>query len=112
MPIDKNINKLERSYGGNVDFNYRTAFGEKVTFSINQLFFYTYLDNPLLLQTIKQTAYTNLSIRQGILIQEERKPISKSAMKILNCFWAIRLQIHACIKTEFRQIRHLRQSTG
>jgi outer membrane receptor for ferrienterochelin and colicins len=49
MPIDKNINKLERSYGGNVDFNYRTAFGEKVTFSINQLFFYTYLDNPLLL---------------------------------------------------------------
>ncbi len=49
MPIDKSINKLERSYGGNVDFNYRTAFGEKVTFSINQLFFYTYLDNPLLL---------------------------------------------------------------
>lgn len=49
MPIDKNINKLERSYGGNVDFNYRTAFGEKVTFSINQLFFYTYLNNPLLL---------------------------------------------------------------
>ena len=36
MPIDKSINKLERSYGGNVDFNYRTAFGEKVTFSINQ----------------------------------------------------------------------------
>ena len=50
MPIDKNINKLERSYGGNVDFNYRTVFGEKVTFSINQLFFYTYLNNPLLLE--------------------------------------------------------------
>jgi outer membrane receptor for ferrienterochelin and colicins len=29
MPIDKNINKLERSYGGNVDFNYSTAFGRK-----------------------------------------------------------------------------------
>ena len=51
MPIDKNINKLERSYGGNVDFNYRTVFGEKVTFSINQLFFYTYLNNPLLLES-------------------------------------------------------------
>ena len=50
MPIDKNINKLERSYGGNVDFNYRTVLGEKVTFSINQLFFYTYLNNPLLLE--------------------------------------------------------------
>lgn len=51
MPIDKNINKLERSYGGNFDFNYRTVFGEKVTFSINQLFFYTYLNNPLLLES-------------------------------------------------------------
>src|SRR5690554_1319956 len=50
LPIDKNNNKLERSYGGNVDFNYRTVFGEKVTFSINQLFFYTYLNNPLLLE--------------------------------------------------------------
>ncbi|MFN0204587.1 MAG: TonB-dependent receptor [Bacteroidia bacterium] len=50
LPIDKNSNKLDRSYGGNVDFNYRTTFGEKVTFSINQLFFYTYLNNPLLLE--------------------------------------------------------------
>lgn len=49
LPIDRNINKLERSYGGNVDFNYKTVFAESVTFSINQLFFYTYLDNPLLL---------------------------------------------------------------
>lgn len=49
LPIDKNSNKLERSYGGNVDFNYKTIFAESVTFSINQLFFYTYLDNPLLL---------------------------------------------------------------
>ncbi|TZF83179.1 TonB-dependent receptor [Pedobacter sp. BS3] len=49
LPIDKNRNKLERSYGGNIDFNYRTVFGEKLTFSINQLFFYTRLDNPLLL---------------------------------------------------------------
>ncbi len=49
LPIDRNLNKLERSYGGNLDFNYRTTFGEKFTFSINQLFFYTYLNNPLLL---------------------------------------------------------------
>lgn len=49
LPIDKNTNKLERSYGANIDFNYKTIFGETVTFSINQLFFYTYLDNPLLL---------------------------------------------------------------
>src|SRR5690606_16940562 len=51
MPIDKNINKLKRSYGGNFDFNYRTVFVEKVIFSINHLIFYTYLNNPLLLES-------------------------------------------------------------
>jgi outer membrane receptor for ferrienterochelin and colicins len=40
---------------------------------------------------IKRADYTNLSIRQDTLIQEERKPISKSAMMILNCFWVIHL---------------------
>lgn len=50
LPIDKDNNKLERSYGLNLDFNYVTSiFDGNVTFSINQLFFYTYLDNPLLL---------------------------------------------------------------
>lgn len=51
LPIDKDKNKLERSYGLNWDFNYVTSFGGgNVTFSVNQLFFYTYLDSPLLLQ--------------------------------------------------------------
>ncbi len=51
LPIDKDNNKQERSYGTNVDFNYMTTFADdKVTFSINQLFFYTYLHHPLLLQ--------------------------------------------------------------
>ena len=44
LPIDKDNNKLERSYGLNLDFNYVTSiFDGNVTFSINQLFFYTYL---------------------------------------------------------------------
>ncbi|WP_300631922.1 TonB-dependent receptor [uncultured Duncaniella sp.] len=48
LPIDSKFNKLERSYGGNVDFNYRTAFADgKVIFTVNQLFFYTYLRHPL-----------------------------------------------------------------
>lgn len=50
LPIDENINVLERSYGGNFDLNYKTFIGEEVSFSINQLFFYTYLDRPLLLE--------------------------------------------------------------
>lgn len=58
LPIDKDNNKLERSYGLNLDFNYVTSiFDGNVTFSINQLFFYTYLDNPLLLHVAKDGLY-------------------------------------------------------
>ena len=39
----------ERSYGGNFDVNYRTSFGNDWTFSLNQLFFYTRLNDPLVL---------------------------------------------------------------
>lgn len=41
--------QAEKSYGGNADVNFRTHFSE-VAFSINQLFFYTYLNKPLILQ--------------------------------------------------------------
>ena len=57
MPINDNTNKLERSYGANADINYRTNIGDDWTFSINQLFFYTYLDNPLLLQNPSANLY-------------------------------------------------------
>ena len=58
LPVDKDKNKLERSYGLNIDFNYATSFCDgNITFSINQLFFYTYLDNPLLLQSTTDGLY-------------------------------------------------------
>ena len=58
LPIDKDRNKLERSYGLNVDFNYITSFcDDNITFSINQLFFYTYLDHPLMLKTTTDGLY-------------------------------------------------------
>jgi iron complex outermembrane receptor protein len=51
LPIDADNNKLERSYGVNLDVNYRTElFDDKVSFSINQLFFYTRINEPLLLR--------------------------------------------------------------
>ncbi|NOT51286.1 MAG: TonB-dependent receptor, partial [Chitinophagaceae bacterium] len=49
LPIDDAVNKLERSYGVNADINYKTKFGD-VSFSINHLFFYTRISDPLLLQ--------------------------------------------------------------
>ncbi|RYD82197.1 MAG: TonB-dependent receptor [Sphingobacteriales bacterium] len=50
LAIDKDFNKLERSYGFNADVNYKTKIAGTVDFSINHLFFYTYLQNPLLLK--------------------------------------------------------------
>jgi iron complex outermembrane receptor protein len=50
LPIDPQTNVLERSYGLNWDLNYKTAlWDDRVALTINQLFFYTYLDRPLLL---------------------------------------------------------------
>jgi outer membrane receptor for ferrienterochelin and colicins len=49
LPIDENINKLERSYGANADINYKTRLGE-LGFNFNHLFFYTRIADPLLLQ--------------------------------------------------------------
>jgi iron complex outermembrane receptor protein len=52
LPVSPDNNKLERSFGGNFDVNYRTElFDDKVSFSINQLFFYTRINDPLLLRS-------------------------------------------------------------
>ncbi len=50
LPIDPQVNQLERSYGLNWDLNYKTGlFDNQLFLSINHLFFYTYLDRPLFL---------------------------------------------------------------
>jgi iron complex outermembrane receptor protein len=51
LPISPDRNELERSYGANWDVNYRTSFADgELTLSINQLFFYTRINDPLLMQ--------------------------------------------------------------
>jgi len=53
LPIDVAGTTAERSYGTNLDLNYRTAlFNDAVTLSINQLLFYTRIDNPILLTAL------------------------------------------------------------
>ncbi|SFG86501.1 TonB-dependent receptor [Pontibacter chinhatensis] len=49
LPLNISQTEAETSIGGNADINYNTFIGENVTFSINHMFFYTYLDNPLIL---------------------------------------------------------------
>jgi iron complex outermembrane receptor protein len=49
-PISSDLIDAETSIGGNFDFNYKTALSDKMTFSINQLFFLTQLKNTLVLR--------------------------------------------------------------
>jgi outer membrane receptor for ferrienterochelin and colicins len=49
LPININTTKAETSQGLNLDFNFKTKIGEEIDFSINQLFFLTQLNNPLVL---------------------------------------------------------------
>ena len=48
LPINQSLTQNERSAGGNFDINYRTKVGD-VGFALNQLFFYTRLNRPLVL---------------------------------------------------------------
>ena len=61
LPVNTKTNTLEKSYGGNWDVSYHTSF-DKVTFSINQFFFYTYLKNPLFLDLIQNGLYKFINI--------------------------------------------------
>jgi iron complex outermembrane receptor protein len=57
LPISPDSNQLEKSYGVNWDFNYSTGFFEGLKFSINQLFFFTRIRNPLVMDTLSGPVY-------------------------------------------------------
>jgi len=61
LPIDVKSVEAEKSYGGNFDINYRTSlFENKVSLSVNQLFFYTRINNPLVLTQLANSYYKYL----------------------------------------------------
>ncbi|MEX2639906.1 MAG: TonB-dependent receptor [Balneolales bacterium] len=63
MPIDRDNTKAEESFGGNVDVNYRTTlFSNQIGFSLNQLLFYTRIDNPLAIVSLPNN---HLGFRQA-----------------------------------------------
>ncbi len=50
VPLSPSDLEAERSIGGNLDINYKTVLFDKVSFNINNLFFYTRLNKPLFLR--------------------------------------------------------------
>lgn len=49
LPVNVSQTEAERSYGASFDINYRTELFETIDFSLNTLFFYTRVDDPLIL---------------------------------------------------------------
>ena len=47
----------EKSYGGTADVNFRTAISENLAFAFNHMFFYTWIDNPLVLDNYTTSNY-------------------------------------------------------
>lgn len=58
LPINRSTTQSEESYGGNIDIGYKAPVGEHFTISFNQMFFYTYLHKPLVLQQIAPASGT------------------------------------------------------
>lgn len=57
LPVDPSTTKAEKSTGGNIDFNFKAPISELITFSINTLFFYTRIDDPLILTPLANNFY-------------------------------------------------------
>jgi len=55
IPLNFESIKAEKSYGLNGDLNYKTVIFEDINFSINQLFFYTVIKDPLVLESVPAT---------------------------------------------------------
>mgnify|MGYP003575464887 CR=1 FL=1 len=62
LPINSDFNKLEKSYGVNFDINYKTNIAEDLSLSINQLFFYTNVDNPLILTSLPDNIFQFVNV--------------------------------------------------
>lgn len=62
LPINSDFNKLEKSYGANFDVNYKTNITEDISLSFNQLFFYTNVNNPLILTPIPNDMFQFVNV--------------------------------------------------
>jgi iron complex outermembrane receptor protein/outer membrane receptor for ferrienterochelin and colicins len=65
LPIGNTL-KAETSRGGTFDVNYRNTIGEKFSYSVNQMFFYTEIKDPLVLDGNLASVYSFSNANQPI----------------------------------------------
>jgi outer membrane receptor for ferrienterochelin and colicins len=67
LATNSQVNQLEKSYGANWDINYRTSlFSDQVSFTINHLFFFTHLKNPLQLIPVAGGNYQFINVSGNV----------------------------------------------
>ena len=66
LPIS-NSTRSERSSGGTFDVNYRDSIGDEFTYSVNQMFFYTQITDPLVLLPVAGGNYQYFNSDSSII---------------------------------------------
>lgn len=89
----QNINALdfskinpEKSYGLNADINYKTTLFDKVIFSINQMFFYTIIKNPLVLNQVSATNNFAFENTNGVINTKGFETNIKLRLDEISCY--------------------------
>ena len=65
LPIGNRL-KAEKSRGGTFDVNYRNTIGEKFSYAVNQMFFFTEIDDPLVLLPLSNNLYGFINSDQSV----------------------------------------------
>jgi iron complex outermembrane receptor protein/outer membrane receptor for ferrienterochelin and colicins len=58
--------KSERSYGGTADVSFRTNISTDLVFTFNHMFFYTWIDDPLILDNYANNAYRFINANEPV----------------------------------------------
>ncbi|WP_435357754.1 TonB-dependent receptor [Emticicia sp. SJ17W-69] len=66
MPLDFSKITAEKSYGLNADINYKTTIFENISLSFNQMFFYTKINNPIILNQISNSTFLFINANGNI----------------------------------------------
>lgn len=85
-PLDFSKVSPEKSYGLNADINYKATIFKNINFSINQLFFYTIIKNPLVLTPViasNNFAFENI---KGNIESKGFETNIKLRVKNISCF--------------------------
>jgi len=85
-PLNFALLKPERSYGLNADLNYKSIIFEKLIFSVNQLFFYTIIKNPLLLNQVPATNNYAFENAQGNIESKGFETAIKLRVQDISCY--------------------------